>query len=97
MNNMEKVEYWWAWIKWTLLSIMVVVYIYVKFIQTITVNVAVVDKYEGLKYGTTTFFVETCIKNDMKKCELDSFSRRDYDMIEIGENWRIEVRNSEYR
>jgi hypothetical protein len=66
-------------------------------VRTKQVDVVVVDKYEGLKHGTTAFFVETCIKNDPKKCELDTLSRRDYDMINIGENWCIEVRNSEYQ
>lgn len=60
------------------------------------VDIVVVDKYEGLKHGTTAFFVETCIKNDMKKCELDTLSRRDYDMLNVGEKWTLEVRNSEY-
>lgn len=83
-------------VKWLILALVFIIYIYMKFIHTVIVDVVVVDKYEGLKHGTTTFFVETCIKNDMTKCKLDTFSRRDYDMIEIGENWTIKVRNSEY-
>jgi hypothetical protein len=65
-------------------------------LKTKQVDVVVVDKYEGLKNGTTTFFVETCLKNNIKRCELDTFSRRDYDMINIGEQWTLEVRDHEY-
>ena len=70
---------------------------YKSYLSTKQVDVVVVDKYDGLKNGTTAFFVETCLKNDVKKCEVDTYFRRDYDMINIGENWTIEVRNSEYQ
>jgi len=60
------------------------------------VDVVVVDKYEGLKHGTTAFFIETCLKDDMKRCELDTIYRREWDMIEVGEQWTLEVRNAKY-
>jgi hypothetical protein len=72
------------------------VYSYKSSLSTKQVDVVVVDKYEGLKHGTTAFFVETCLKNDMKRCELDTIYRREWDMIEVGEQWTLEVRNAKY-
>lgn len=66
------------------------------YVRQVEVEVVVVDKYEGLKHGTTTFFVETCLRNDIKHCELDTFSRRSYDMINIGEQWTLEVSSVKY-
>lgn len=90
-------DYWWACIKYPLFFLILVLYVYLKFIRVVVVDVVVVDKYEGLKYGTTTFFLETCIKDDIKRCYLDTVSRRDYDMINIGEQWTLEVHPNQYK
>lgn len=65
-------------------------------LKTKQVDVVVVDKYEGLKHGTTAFFIQTCLKDDMKRCELDTIYRSEWDMIEIGEQWTLEVKNAKY-
>lgn len=55
------------------------------------VDIVVVDKYEGFQFGSSTFFVETCLKNDIKVCKLNRVSHSDYDLINEGETGTLKV------